>query len=81
MGRFGLNVKKKRNVSYCGEETLGRHIKSPLMEHDNELASEFDTECWEIIKKKKKEVDDIPVHISLFVYQVPLFWDFSGKKY
>ena len=57
------------NLAKSGENTLTRHISSPLLQDEQELVSEFDTDCWEIIKTRKKETDDIPVQISLFIYQ------------
>ena len=63
-------MKKKRLVKFCAESTLIRHVNSPLFEGDHELISDFDTECWEVTKKRKKIVDSIAVHISLFIYQV-----------
>ena len=68
-------MEKKRLVSFCSDENLPRHLNSPLLEAENELISEFDTKSWEVIKKRKKEVDDIPVQISFFVYQVFFYLD------
>ena len=81
VGRFGLNVKKKRNVKFVDEDNLYRHIRTPLLERENKLNSEFDTKIYEVVKKCKTISDSVPVHLSLFVYQKSKLHFFKFVKF
>ena len=81
VGRFGLNVRKKRSVKFVDEDNLQRHIVTPLLEQENKLNSEFDTKIYEVVKKCKTISDSVPVHLSLFVYQKSKLHFFKFVKF
>ena len=70
IGKFGLNLQKHRKVSFTLAENLNRHTRTALFEKEHVLMSEYSTEIHEVSKKKRNITDTIPVHISLFVYQL-----------
>ena len=70
VGRFGMNLIKHRNTSYALEANLYRHIRTPLVEKERRLVSEYDIPIHEVTKRRRSDVDKVPVHISLFVYQL-----------
>ena len=76
-GRFGLCVEKHRRTTFAKSENLYRHNQTPLLESELQLVSEYETGIYEITKKKRKTTDMIPVHISLFIYQMSKLWFFQ----
>ena len=70
IGKFGLNLEKHRKVSFALGENLHRHTRSPLFESEHALISEFQTNVHEVCKKKKTIVDSVPVHVSIYIYQL-----------
>ena len=77
-GRFGMNLTKHRNTRYALQENLHRHIRTPLVEKERQLVSEYEIPIHEVSKRRRKDVDKVAVHISLFVYQLSklLFFEF-----
>lgn len=74
VGRFGMNLSKHRNTSFAKTENLNRHIRTPLLETHRELITEYPTNIHEVTKKKRADTDKVPVHVSLFVYQLSKLW-------
>ena len=73
-----MNLKKYRDTRYAKEENLYRHIRTPLLERERPLKSEYEIPIREVTKKRRVDVDRVPVHISIFVYQLSklLFFEF-----
>lgn len=69
-GRFGLNLERQRKTKFALEENLQQNVRSPLVERYHELHGEYQTGIFEIIKKKSKITDKIPVQCSLAIYQL-----------
>ena len=65
-----MNIRRHRRTKFVLKENLNRHIRTPLLEKERLLLSEYDIPIHEVIKKKRTDVDKIPVHVSLFVYQL-----------
>jgi hypothetical protein len=74
IGRFGMNLEKHRTTKFVLKENLYRSTRTPLLEKNSCLISEYPINIHEIIKKKKNIVDTIPVQISMFVYQLSKLW-------
>ena len=70
IGKFGLNLQKHRKVSFSLAKNLNRHTRTALLENEHALISEFPTNVHEVCKKKRAIIDTIPVHISMFIYQL-----------
>ena len=66
-----MNLEKRRRTVVVGREKLQRVAMKPLLENSQELLPEYisDEKCklYELTFKKKKDVDKIPVTISIFV--------------
>ena len=56
---LGLNLEKRESVKYVAGENLGRHLRSPKFKR-----LEIYGECFEVIKKKARQTDMVPVHIG-----------------
>jgi len=60
VGRFGLNLSKHRVTKFVRKENLSRHVRTPLLEKERSLVSEYETNLHEVVKKKRTDVDKIP---------------------
>jgi hypothetical protein len=69
-----MNLEKHRKTSYVRPQNLYRHVNTPLLERNRQLNTEFTTDVHEVVTKKKKIDDSIPIHISLYVYQLSKLW-------
>ena len=65
-----MNLRKHRDTKFVKSENLGRYINTPLLDRYYELQSEYKIGIHEVVKKRKHDVDDIAVHVSLYVYQL-----------
>lgn len=77
VGRFGLNLEKYRKTSFAKKENLRRHINTPLLDNHFELQSEYPVDIHLVSKRKRKENDRVPVHLSCFIYQRSKLWFFK----
>ena len=57
---ISMNLSRRRKISYALSENLRRHIRTPLLERERTLLSEFDTNIHEVSRKHRDEVDKIP---------------------
>ena len=73
-GRMGMNIERHRNTKYVFEKNLHRYNRTPLLEKETKLVTEYDINVFEVISKKRVNTDSIPVHISLFIYQMSKLW-------
>ena len=69
VGKFGLNKSRFRHCSFVREENLAIHTRQAHCEKQKSLETEFKTGLHEVCKKYRTIHDDVPVHVSLFVYQ------------
>jgi len=60
VGRFGMNLSKHRNTKFVRKENLARHIRTPLLEKERTLVSEYPVDIHEVVKKKRRVVDTVP---------------------
>ena len=72
------NYEPIRKTSFATSENLYRHNRTPLLESEYQLQSEYEVNLHEISKKKKRILDDVPTHIALFIYQTSklIFFEF-----
>ena len=70
IGKFGLNLQKHRKISFSLAKNLNRHTRTALLENEHALISEFPINVHKVCKKKRTIIDNIPVHISMMVYQI-----------
>ena len=70
VGRFGMDVARHKSTKFVTEKNLTRNIRTPLTErYENLKSTEFQPSVYEVVKNKKVIVDQIPVAISLFIYE------------
>lgn len=62
VGRFGMNLSKHRATNYVSSKDKLRAIRSPLVESYRSISSEYRTSLHEVIQKKRRQRDTIPVH-------------------
>ena len=66
-----MNIEKRRRTVVVGRDKLQRVSMKPLLEKTQELVPEYipEEECklYELTFKKKRDVDKIPICVSLFV--------------
>ena len=72
--KFTSNIERHRNTRYVFEKNLHRYNRTPLLEKETKLVTEYDMNVFEVISKKRVNTDSIPVHISLFIYQMSKLW-------
>ena len=58
-----MNLKRHRSVTFVPDKHLARRARTPLVERCLQLKSEFDIDIYEVIKKKTRIEDSIPVHL------------------
>ena len=60
VGRFGMNISKHRTTKFVRKENLARHVRTPLLEKERVLVSEYPVQIHEVVKKKRRDVDKVP---------------------
>ena len=69
-GRFGMNIEKRRTTKIVERDEVRKFMMKPLLESKDLLLPEYRQEnqarLYEVTMKRKKDVDSIPVHVSLF---------------
>ena len=71
-GRMGMNLEKQKNVTYISPNAIDNASKrkayfNAFTKYTRDLIGEYPSGYTEIVSKKKKIVDKIPVHMSFFV--------------
>ena len=65
-----MNIEKRRATKIVGRDQIRRYMMKPLLESKDMLLPEYkqeeDCRLFEVTMKKRKDVDSIPVHVSLF---------------
>lgn len=65
-----MNIEKRRTTKIVGRDQIRAHMMKPLLETKGQLLPEYVPEeegrLYELTMKKRKDVDKIPVHVSLF---------------
>ena len=64
-----MNLDHHRSTKFVHADNLRRHNRTPLLQKEQELLTEYSTNVFEISKKKRFNTDKIPITISLFIYQ------------
>ena len=59
----GMNLQKHRNVKFRSEDNMSRLINSVHYDRHEPLFSESETQFFEIVSKKKKIRDCVPIRI------------------
>ena len=66
-----MNIEKRRYTKIVPRKKVHKFMSKPLLESRNivlpEYRQEEDFKLYELSLKKRKDLDRIPVHISLFV--------------
>lgn len=57
-----MNLEKHRATKFVRSENRLKHLRSPLLESHRNISSEYKIPLYEIVKKKNKSRDTIPVH-------------------
>ena len=55
-----MNLSKHRQTKFVLKENLQRNIRTPLLDKEHEMVTEYDVGIHEVVKKKKKDIDNIP---------------------
>ena len=58
-----MNLSKHRATRFVKKKNYLRAIRSPLVESNRSISSEYSIPIFEVVKKKRKIKDSIPVHI------------------
>lgn len=65
-----MNIEKRRETRIVGRDKVRSAMMKPLLETRDlllpEYAGEQDQKLYELTLKKRKDIDRIPVHVSLF---------------
>ena len=65
-----MNIEKRRETRIVGRDKVRSAMMKPLLETRDlllpEYAEEQDQQLYELTLKKRKDIDRIPVHVSLF---------------
>lgn len=65
-----MNIEKRRETRIVGRDKVRSAMMKPLLETRDlllpEYAEEQDQQLYELTLKKRKDIDSIPVHVSLF---------------
>ena len=65
-----MNIEKRRRTKIVGRDEVRKAMMKPLLESKDLLLPEYRQEeqarLYELTMKKKKDIDSIPVHVSLF---------------
>ena len=79
-GRTLMDKSKHTTTTYTDESNLYKHINNPLLKSIEELNGNI----FEVTKKKKTQVYDLPIQIGIAVYSYAKmnlisFWEFINK--
>ena len=55
-----MNLLKRRKTTFSTTENLRRHVRTPLLDRERNLITEYPTKIHEISKKRRQEEDKIP---------------------
>jgi len=55
-----MNLSKHRNTKFVRKENLQRNIRTPLLDNEHEMVTEYKVGIHEVVKKKRRDVDKIP---------------------
>ena len=63
-GRLGMNLSKRVNIKYVNAKTLGKELKKSKFVRCQQISNE--SEIFEVVLKKTRITDTIPVQCSKF---------------
>ena len=65
-GYCAIDKTKHNNVKFCGLDKIGRHLRDPFFKSMEEL----DGGIFEIVKGKRKIVQDTPIQVAIATYSM-----------
>ncbi len=69
-GRLAMNLEKREQVVYCRQSELQKHCNNVLFKRHTALKTEFEIDLFEVVKRKRTQVDALPVTCGLTILQL-----------
>ena len=69
-GRLAMNLEKREQVIYCRQKDLPKHCNNVLFKRHTALKTEYELDLFEVVKKKRIQVDSLPVICGLTILQL-----------
>ena len=76
-----MNLSKHRSTRFVMAKDRLRAVRTPLLESDRQISSEYTIPLFEVVKKKNRIKDTIPVHIRKGSTIIDFYWHLVLKNH